>query len=218
VSDLSTKDVVRIARRLYVSGSRSVCLMQRWRPYICPYHTLIEAVPVGSTVLDVGCGAGLVLGVLADTGRIAAGIGFDASRPAIGHARAMVERLPASHGLDFWHLDVEQPWPRGDFDVVSMVDVLHHVPPRKQRAVFDLACDRVTPGATLLYKDMAAQPRWRSAANRLHDLVVARQWIHHVPSEAVIRWSEANGLVLREHRVMDVLWYRHDLAVLERPR
>ena len=191
--------------------------MQHWRPFICPYQTLLEQVPSGARVLDVGCGAGLFLGVLAATHRISGGLGVDTSAPAIRLAQAMTARLPDDHGVSFRCLDATEPWPEGDFDLVSLVDVLHHVPPSEQRALFAQASARVVVGKFFLYKDMAERPRWRAAANRLHDLVVARQWIHYASLDNVMEWGYGHGLVVKARQVIDMLWYRHELVLFQRP-
>lgn len=208
--------IVEIARRLYSDGPIVLRTMQRWRPLICPYHILIEQVPVGARVLDVGCGAGLFLGTLAATKRIADGLGFDRSAAAIALAQMMVRRLPRDHGVSFLCLDATAPWPNGKFDLVSLIDVMHHVSPRSQRAVFAQASARVAPGKWLLYKDMAKRPLWRSSANRLHDLIVAGQWIHYTALDKVIAWGADEGLSVKTRRDINMLWYRHELVLFQR--
>lgn len=52
--------------------------------------------------------------------------------------------------------------------------------------------------------------------NRVHDLVLARQWIHYVRTEDVERWARAEGLVLVHSADVDMLWYRHELRVFHR--
>ena len=63
---------------------------------------------------------------------------------------------------------------------------------------------------------MAERPRWRALANRLHDLVMARQWIHYLPIERVLAVAQAQGLtvVRRQHTACGC--YQHELAVLGR--
>jgi SAM-dependent methyltransferase len=68
--------------------------------------------------------------------------------------------------------------PRGPFDVGSLIDVMHHVPPVEQQGLFAGAAKRVRPGG-VFYKDMRVKPRWKAWANRLHDLALARQWNSH---------------------------------------
>ena len=118
--------------------------------------------------------------------------------------------------LRFEHLAVEDRWPGGAFDVVLLVDVLHHIPPAAQRDVFRMAAEKVAPGGRLIYKDMAARPRWRAAMNRLHDLVMARQWIHYVPIQSVEQRGAAEQMQLTHAQDVNMLWYRHELRVFTR--
>jgi 2-polyprenyl-3-methyl-5-hydroxy-6-metoxy-1,4-benzoquinol methylase len=190
--------------------------LQRWRPWICPFEPLIEFVPDHSETLDIGCGGGLFLGLLAALGRIARGYGFDASGKAIAVAEAMRRRLPGGHRLRFERVDACSPWPSSHFDVVAMIDLLHHIPPAQQRSIFERGLACVRPGGRLVFKDMATRPRWRAAANQLHDLLLARQWIHHVAPEKVIAWAAEAGWRAREHLTIDRLWYRHEAILFTR--
>jgi 2-polyprenyl-3-methyl-5-hydroxy-6-metoxy-1,4-benzoquinol methylase len=165
-------------------------------------------------VLDVGCGGGLWLVLLRETGRISRGVGFDSSKPAIDLARA----LPASGGapLEFLHLPAQDEWPAGPFDAVSIIDVLHHVPTDVASSLFVNAFARLRPGGILIYKDMYPGS-WRSLCNRLHDLVMARQIIHLARTEQVERWAAAAGFRPVLRRRTNMLWYGHELHVFERP-
>jgi SAM-dependent methyltransferase len=209
-----------VARTIYADGPAVRRRMMGLRPYICPFHRLIDLVPVGASVLDVGCGCGLFLGLLAATGRRPRGVGFDVSAGAIPAAQGMAHRLKAADvetDLRFERVDVNDPWPPGAFDVVSVIDVFHHVPPDRQRALFGTAVGSVRPGGLLIYKDVGPQPLWRAWANRLHDLLVAREWVHLIPASRVESWGRESGLErLRSERI-NALWYGHDLLVFRRP-
>lgn len=209
-----------LARRLYVDGPLLVRKMAHYRIAICPFERLIRHVPPGSSVLDAGCGAGLFLGFLAGTVPGLSGVGFDASPAAIAAAARMAARV-RQLGLDaklrFLHLDGAEPWPEGLYDVVSLVDVLHHVPPGGQRAMIERAAEKVKPGGVLLYKDMAERPLPHAWLNRLHDLVVARQWIHYLPVARVDGWAAELGLLREQAEPLARLWYRHDFRIYRRP-
>jgi 2-polyprenyl-3-methyl-5-hydroxy-6-metoxy-1,4-benzoquinol methylase len=147
-------------------------------------------------------------------------VGFDSSAVAIEAGEKMVETaasLYPSATLKLIRLDVAAPWPSGEYDVVSLIDVMHHIPPAAQKKVFSMAVDKVKPGGTLLYKDMARKPFFPAAMNRLHDLVLARQWIHYVPIRQVEEWASESGLTLRHSDHFSRLWYRHDFRVFSKP-
>ena len=212
---LDPRSLSRAARELFDHGPWLLRRMQHARPYICPFHELLPIVPSGATVLDVGCGSGLFLGLLRYFGSNIRGFGFDASRIAIDCAKAMAER----HGngsLRFEYVRKEDPWPTGLFDVVSLLDVLHHIPIEHQKKAFGAAASSVRPGGLLLCKDMSESPWHLAAANRLHDLVDAREWIHYVPVSAVESWAAGLEMELEEAHAYRMLWYQHHLRVFRR--
>ena len=95
--------------------------------------------------------------------------------------------------------------------------MLHHVPVVAQQSAIVQAVANVPPGGTFLYKDIAPRPLWRAWMNRLHDLVMVREWIHYVHAETVVEWATAGGLTLRQREWIPQLWYGHDLLVFDRP-
>ncbi len=213
------RDPGALARSLYPDGPWLTRFIQRHRHRICPIGLLMEQVPRGSRVLDVGCGGGLLVAHLASSGRAAEAHGIDASRPAIEMAQAMARRLGGvapDASVRFEHRHVQDGLPEGEFDVVCLIDVLHHVPTQAQERAFLDAASRVAPGGVFLYKDMADGPAWCSGMNRLHDLAMSRQWIRYVPAERAEAWGERAGLRLERSVNTRMLWYAHELRVFRR--
>lgn len=216
----SAREMALLARRLYRDGPVLMRKMTHHRIRICPFECLVPLVPAGSTVLDAGCGSGLFLALLAHTVPGVDGVGFDSSSPAIETARRMADsaqRAGLRARLRFLHLDLYGPWPPGGFDVVSLIDVLHHVPPARQQDVFEQAIRCVKPGGLLLYKDMAARPLLCAALNRLHDLLLARQWVRYIPIRRAEAWAAHHGLTCVHAGKLVRYWYHHDLRVFRKP-
>lgn len=212
------KEKIIVAAKELFSDIQSYFLMRKvqiLRPYICPFHKLIYLIPKDSSVLDVGCGSGLFLGLVSKKIRIRAGLGFDSSKSAINLARMMKKNLPVkiAEKLDFEYYDVGQRWPDGKFDFVSMIDVMHHIPISDQYEAFMKGIEHLAPSGKFLYKDMSNKPILFSLTNRIHDLIMARQWINYVPISQVKKWATEAGFSIESEDRCRMFWYVHEWVV-----
>ena len=213
------REILKDTKALFSHGPLLARTIQSLRPYICPFHQLLAVVPKDSSVLDVGCGSGIFLGLLMKKVGLRAGLGFDFSQSAIELASFMRENLPEhlAKNIRFERRNANQSWPSGIFDVVSMIDVMHHVSPTAQRAVFMQAIDHLAPGGLFLYKDMANRPASFALANRLHDLIMAQQWINYVPISLIRSWGIEAGLEIKQESKCHMIWYAHEWIVFKKP-
>ena len=106
----------------------------------------------GLEILDVGCGAGVLSAHLARHGRV---LGVDFSEPAIELARRMAP------GVEF-HAGSPADLPAGrTFDVITLWDVLEHVPPGERREFLgELRARLREPGLLVLTTPHPAYTRW----------------------------------------------------------
>ncbi len=207
----AVRDICRLGWHAYRGAPWPTRLLMTARPFICPLDVAAEAVPEGARVLDVGCGAGLWLRWLARDRRIASGVGVDVSARTVAVAAACAAD---EETLRFEHREPGAPWPDGTFDVVTAVDVLHHVPPEDQPRFVTALAEKAERRVVL--KDVAPTPRWRAWANALHDFLMTRSRVHPRPMDEVAAWIEAGGLtVVRAERVHRVC-YSHYLVVADR--
>jgi 2-polyprenyl-3-methyl-5-hydroxy-6-metoxy-1,4-benzoquinol methylase len=204
-----------LLRSIYRDASVPVRELNAWRHLICPYEPITRWVPQAAQVLDFGCGAGALLMLLSERRGIASGVGCDVSGEAIATAKAAQKRL--SHDvLDFRRITDFKDIPDDKFDIVLMVDVLHHIPPPRQQEAIGEAARRVAPGGRLIYKDMTQYPFWRRWANTAHDLVVARQLVNYIAPEKVVRWALDDGMTLLHAEDYSRVVYGHQLRVFSR--
>ena len=94
--------------------------------------------------LDIGCGPGTFIGSL-DAARHS--IGVDIAEPQIAYAK---ERY-GGHGRDFQRVD-SGPLPFGDssFDMVTIIEIIEHLPPHENVALIRESLRVLAPGGTLL--------------------------------------------------------------------
>ncbi|MEZ5702008.1 MAG: methyltransferase domain-containing protein [Burkholderiaceae bacterium] len=216
-TSLGPAAIKQMATKLYAdTGTLKARLMQRYRSYICPLQEVIREVPPKASVMDVGCGHGLLLNLLAHLGRIRRGHGFDMARPAVEVANTVAKIHSFAPDVEFEVRSVEQGIPRLGFEIVTVIDVLHHIPDaHKHSFVCDL-CEAVPNGGRLIIKDMVVKPRWRALANQIHDLVMARQWVEQVGPESIETWAAEKGLRVVRRGTFNTLWYGHWLLVLQK--
>lgn len=198
-----------------IGGLRGAVTANRWR--IVPFGPILEAIGAEkpARVFDIGGGEGLLLFLADRAGYLASGLSVDANARNIASGeRALNETGAVRVGVQ--HTDTIEAWPAETFDIVTMIDVLHHVPPAAQHAFIEAACARVRPGGLFIYKDMADKPFWMAAGNRLHDLLLAQEWIQYAPIASVEDWTARAGFAVERSDVIDILWYRHELRVFRK--
>lgn len=213
--NISAAEVRKRTDLLFAKERSGLARRQLLRIHICPFENLLSHARPTDRVLDIGCGAGLLLGLVAAGSPNLTGIGVDASGDAIECARRMARRMGFAH-LSFEVSPDTSNWPDGKFGMVFVVDVMHHVPLDQRRAFFKAAADRVEDGGLLLFKDMRQRPRWRAAMNVLHDLVVARQWVSHPDRSDIEKWGPENGLTLLRYEEWNRYWYGHGFWLFKR--
>jgi 2-polyprenyl-3-methyl-5-hydroxy-6-metoxy-1,4-benzoquinol methylase len=215
-TSLAPRDLRPFFRELYRNAGLPHRLLATWRASISPFEPFVPFVPAGARALDIGCGTGALLLLLATTGRIREGTGCDISAAAIRTATTARERL-SQQATSFHCIADLSEVPEGSFDAVLMIDVLHHVPAARQQEAVLVGAQRVAPGGVLIYKDMASLPAWRRSANTLHDLVLARQLVSYVPIASVEQWLERAGFAVIHRMKYSRLVYAHELRVFRRP-
>lgn len=214
----SARDIRHLAKALYQDESRvAYRLLQTYRPYLCPFQQILDQIPSEKPrVLDVGCGAGLFLLLLGSLDLIHSGTGFDISGDAVRVAEDAAARAGLNQIVQFEVRTAESGLPAGDFDMITTIDVLHHVPVEEQESFLLMLCRRLPAGGVLIIKDMVSRPKWRSLANKTHDLIMARQLVHHRSPAAVVDWAKSEQMTAIHCSGVNTLWYGHWLCVLKK--
>ncbi|MFM8322387.1 MAG: class I SAM-dependent methyltransferase [Chloroflexota bacterium] len=150
--DLSTANqLVELNRQFYQTFARSFsATRQRLQPGV---WRIVEELPAGAAVLDLGCGNG-------ELGRVLLGRGHTAGYTGVDFAPALLDARRESAGappgtLEFVEADLAAPgWqaalPGRRFAVITLFAVLHHLPGAAARqALLDGAGQLLLPGGRL---------------------------------------------------------------------
>lgn len=131
-------------------------LLDRYPRFLRWYRTritldwkrLTSYLPVEGSVLDIGCGVGLVDYELAKIRPKVNVLGTDISARSIAMAKVH-HKLP---NVDFECVDLQSV--QGPFDCVLLIDVLHHVHPDELMGLLDAASLLLSDRGYLLIKDI----------------------------------------------------------------
>ena len=212
---VTPKQLSALARA--VSHDRGLGLVDRFlmtcRPRICPFHVLLDHIPSGARLLDVGCGNGLWLFLLSRLGRISTGLGVEVDPAKVDIANSL--KMPEDV-LEFIRLGPEDDWPRDCCDGLTMIDVLHHVPMQQHGAFLSRI---VSTGASrVLFKDVDPSAPIKRRMNSLHDLALSSQLPRYARQEDVVRRLEDIGFAISYIGRHDMLWYSHYVIVADKTR
>jgi len=135
----------------------------RWR--VCPFEKIAQHVPLKGTIVDVGCGYGLLSNLLALTSPERDVIGIDLSPRRIRVAqRTVKDRRNIKFLLqDASSLRVEK------CDVFVMSDFLHHLSYRHQEELLAVCCQKLSKNGLLIMEEVDGKPYWKYQFNIIVD-------------------------------------------------
>lgn len=138
----------------------------RWR--LCPFEQMARYVPLAGTIVDVGCGYGLLSNLLALTSQERDVIGIDLSPKRIGIAQRTVKDRKNIKFLlqDANSLKLEE------CDVFLMSDFLHHIPYQHQEELLAACYQRLSKKGLLIIEEVDNRPYWKYQFNIIVDVLL----------------------------------------------
>jgi SAM-dependent methyltransferase len=164
-------------------------------------------------VLEIGCGFGLFGCYFAarNPQLVYHGIDFNALR--IAQAKRTAERLGLKN-VRFVTGDARSELAlEPTYDVVVMMDLLHHLPDDAKRQLLETVTRRLAPGGRLIVKDVTCRPRWKLFFTWMLDLLMTRgfdMWYWH---PAQFRSAVDPSLAMETYPIADWLPYPHVVYV-----
>ncbi len=155
---------------LYRNQSPGVRLHTRLRAWSAPLDAVVAALPREGSLLDVGCGHGLISNEVALRSPLARVLGVDLSETKIASARATVG---ARTNVEF-RIAALEVVPESGFDAVSLIDVLYLVPQGSWNSFLRTCLEKLRPGGIFVLKEIGTEPWWKFERLKLQEFMSTR--------------------------------------------
>ncbi len=155
------------ALSLYRDQPPGVRLHTFLRAWSAPLDEVVATLPTTGSLLDIGCGHGLVSNEAALRHPELKVLGIDLSETKIASARATVGTR-ANVEFRAARLDAV---PESAFDAVALIDVLYLVPEASWSSFLSTCFHKLAPGGVFVLKEIGTEPRWKFERLKLQELV-----------------------------------------------
>ncbi|MDQ6761214.1 MAG: class I SAM-dependent methyltransferase [Bacteroidota bacterium] len=214
VKGLDNRTIMRFLEEKHFATGFFDSLKIKYRSLICPYISLIQKVNNGEKVGDVGCGSGQLLLLLSEFARPSYVFGIEIKDRLIKNAKLLFSRSGRHYRFEIY--DGEHfPNELAEMDTIFLVDVLHHLPRKKQAGFLKNLSEKIKPGGRLILKDINGASPF-VVFNKLHDLIFAREIGNEISINKASTLLQQNGfdIIEQEKRLMYV--YPHYTLVAKK--
>ena len=132
----------------------------------CPWDLILKYFPDGKMLIDVGCGHGLFIHILAEHNKnYESFLGLDLSKEKIEVAKSTADSKMTFLNEDIYKRDIKA-------DVVSILDVLYLIPFAEQELILEYIFNKLPHGGYLVIKEIATRPKWKYCWNYFEEWVM----------------------------------------------
>lgn len=195
---------------LYPNLSRLQKVYFFLRFLVCPFSQIESFVPKKGLVIDVGCGYGIFSNLMAlrSDKRQVWGCDIEEDRIEASGTAAMRQKNVSFSVATVKTLKLPK------CDVVTMVDLLHHVHPELQESIIKESFSKLKDGGTLVIKDIDTKPFFKYAFNYVHDFVMTRgEPLYFAGQKGLSKQLERIGFDVTVHRLKTTAPYSHILLM-----
>lgn len=160
-------DEAQALRRASAPLSRAERAHLAWRLRSAPWRRVVEAFEPDGTLLDLGCGPGLLAHLLTRAGFGGCYVGLDPDPRKIERAR----RWLAEAGERRFEVGSVEGASASVFSQVALIDVLYLVPPLERTGFIERAARSLARGGLLVALTSGGGPRWKRTLDALQERV-----------------------------------------------
>ncbi len=186
----------------------------KYRPVICPFDMLLAYTEGQTSAFDIVCVSGQFVSVLARFSSIEKIKCIEISETLVRNAREVNRQFSEKKKISFEVFDgVTLPDDIAEYDIVFLIDVLHHVPKNAQRTFVRTIKEKMRPGAMLVLKDIDASSPF-VFFNKLHDLVFSKEIGHEMKHSELVNYMKELGFTITESFTKRMFVYPHYFVVV----
>lgn len=180
------------------------------RPFICPFSDILKIIGDGNTIFDIGCGSGTFLALCAQYLKPEKIGGIEIEEKLIKNSKKMLKDFKSPKYLALYD-GINIPQTISQYNVITMIDVLHHIPEKEQISFLENLRAKMNPKARLIIKDIDGGSSL-VFFNKLHDLIISGNPGNERSYEDVQCLLKEMGFRIDETYKKRVLIYPHYLV------
>ena len=211
-----TSELIDFLKKQTVSATFLERLKINYRPLICPFDELLSFIEPGAKVLDIGCGAGQFLTLVAEFTQAKMLAGLEISPRLVEQANKLLQPYKNQATVTIQRFDgLNFPGFLAECDTVFLIDVLHHVPAKDQELFLKNIYQGMAPGAKLILKDIDAASPW-VYFNKMHDLILAKEIGNELSVEKAKQLVTETGFEVKNCLKKRLFGYPHYTLILKK--
>jgi 2-polyprenyl-3-methyl-5-hydroxy-6-metoxy-1,4-benzoquinol methylase len=180
---------------------------------ICPFNEIIRYIPEEGNLLDLGSGYGIFCAIINSSRPHLNIIGIEFEKKRVEVANQQY----ANKSVVFLQGDVITYKFECKFDIITCIDVFHHIPSQFHDAIISKLKNNLTPGGILIVKDMDKKPFIKFYINYIHDILITKSLrMNYFSKEQMIGLLENHALKIKSVAGISNILYAHYLIICSR--
>lgn len=171
---VKTSDLIKFLKSKTVNSGFMDQLKVSYRPLISPFDSLINELQSTTSIFDIGCGSGQFALLLAEFTHVKKIGGIEIEQKLVTNAIELLKPFRNKLDYRFDTFDGKTLPSLSGYEVILLIDVLHHVPAREQLDFLQSIFNVMEKGSLLIIKDIDASSPF-VYFNKMHDLIFASE-------------------------------------------
>ena len=174
-----------------------------------PVKELVRLVPANANILDLGCGKAIVLKNLLAFNKYT---GIDLNTKNINYLSNLNKnnaKFIEGDCIKYINKSLKE------FDCFLLIDVIHHLPVKKQLPFLENLINKMKINDHLIIKDISNKSKVKAYWNIFHDLIVSRQLIPYCDFNILLELMDCNKYVYNKFIIKKNM-YDHIFIVIKK--